>query len=285
MSAELNPQTFEYHIVNVFAQSAWGGNPLAIVPNADALDTRTMQLIARQFNLSETVFLCQSDEHAAHLRIFTPEHELPFAGHPTIGSAWFLHQHLNLPDQFTVQTNAKTVAIEHKEGLYQLTVSGYEAKNCAFSVLHLADALNLQPNDIVEPATWMNAGSWQLLVPVASTDAVNRVRPNLSALLDQSVDAAHLYVYIWHEENNQVTSRYFFNVDNAVIEDPGTGGACANLGAYAHSRGRTPLSWHITQAAAIERPNHLYLNVKQTGEISIGGRVMPFSTGVFSLPN
>lgn len=85
----MHPQ-LNYEVVNVFAESPWGGNPLAIVPDADALDSVTMQLIARQFNLSETVFICSPDEgseHVARLRIFTPDHEMPFAGHPTIGAS------------------------------------------------------------------------------------------------------------------------------------------------------------------------------------------------------
>lgn len=279
----MSASPYDVHIVNVFAESPWGGNPLAIVPNADALDTRTMQLIARQFNLSETVFLCHSETQTARLRIFTPDHEMPFAGHPTIGAAWYLHQFLNLPDQFTLETNAKLVSIKHDAGVYQLTVSGYMQQPCAFTVPYLSEALGLNELDIVGQATWMNAGTWQLLVPLRSADAVNRVNPRLAALLDASVDAAHLNVYVWHEENSQVTSRYFFNIDHAVLEDPGTGSACANLGAYAHAKGLAPLAWQITQAAAIERPNQLYLNVTAQGDISIGGRVMPFSSGQFTV--
>ncbi|AXF86540.1 Trans-2,3-dihydro-3-hydroxyanthranilate isomerase [Ephemeroptericola cinctiostellae] len=282
MSKELH-----YAVVNVFAETSWGGNPLAIVPDADTLDSTTMQLIARQFNLSETVFICSPDqgsEHAARLRIFTPDHELPFAGHPTIGASSWLHQHLNLPDTFTLQTNAKTVTIRHNEGIYRLAISGYASQDCSFSNEHLADALHLHANDFAAPARWMNAGTWQLIVPLNSAAAVNRAQPNLAALLDPSVDAAHLNVYLCHVINNEVTSRYFFNMGQAVLEDPGTGGACCNLGAWAHESGQAPLSWHITQAASINRPNHLYLNVNAAGDIQVGGRVMPFATGQLVLP-
>lgn len=108
----MHPQ-LNYEVVNVFAESPWGGNPLAIVPKMAPThsDSVTMQLIARQFNLSETVFICSPDqgsEHVARLRIFTPDHEMPFAGHPTIGASSWLHQHLNLPNTFTLQTNAES---------------------------------------------------------------------------------------------------------------------------------------------------------------------------------
>ena len=282
----MHPQ-LNYEVVNVFAESPWGGNPLAIVPDADALDSATMQMIARQFNLSETVFICSPDEgseHVARLRIFTPDHEMPFAGHPTIGASSWLHQHLNLPNTFTLQTNAKAVVIHHNEGVYRLTLSGYAAQDCSFSNEHLATALHLHTDDFAAPARWMNTGTWQLIVPLNSAAAVNRAQPNLAALLDPNVDAVHLNIYLWHETDNEVTSRYFFNMDQSVIEDPGTGSACCNLGAWAHAAGRAPLSWHITQAASINRPNHLYLNVNELGEIQVGGRVMPFATGQFLLP-
>lgn len=275
--------TLNYVIFNVFAESAWGGNPLAIVPNADELSATTMQLIARQFNLSETVFICASSTATAHLRIFTPDHELPFAGHPTIGAAAWLHQNLNLPDDFTLQTNAKAVNINHTNGIYHLTISGYQSQKPSFTTEHIATALNLAPHDVKPTALWMNSGTWQLIVPLASRDAVNRAAPNLHQLLDPAVDAAHLNVYLWcasEDDSSEITSRYFFNHNQAAIEDPGTGSACCNLGAWAHHHHLAPLDWHITQAASIERPNHLYLIVNEAGDISVGGRVTLFSTGV-----
>ena len=275
-----------FYISNVFAESAWGGNPLAIVPPLDTpmLDTDTMQRIARQFNLSETVFITSSSEHTAHLRIFTPEHEMPFAGHPTIGAAQWLHQHLNLPDAFTLTTPAKTVDIAHHDGVYRFTISGYQSAPCALSRTQLAQALGLDEADLGGSLCWMNAGTWQLIVPLTSRAAVMRAHPqSVEALYDSTVNAAHTNSYLWYEENNAVTSRYFFNLGNAMIEDPGTGSACANLGAWAHLHQRAPLTWKITQAEAIDRPNHLYLNVSADGLIQVGGRVMPFAHGELSV--
>ena len=272
-----------FYISNVFAESAWGGNPLAIVPllNGQSLDTATMQRIARQFNLSETVFITPSDEHTAHLRIFTPEHEMPFAGHPTIGAAQWLHQHLNLPDTFTLITPAKIATITQHEGVYRFALSGYESAPCAFTPEHLTQALGLQWGDVATGYQWMNAGTWQLIVPLTSRAALMRANPsNAGALFDNSVQATHINAYLWHENNGAVSSRYFFSLsEQTMIEDPGTGSACANLGAWAHEAGFSPLSWKITQAESIDRPNHLYLNVSKDGEIQVGGRVMPFAQG------
>lgn len=270
-----------FYISNVFAESAWGGNPLAIVPllHGQKLDTSTMQRITRQFNLSETVFITPSDAHTAHLRIFTPSYELPFAGHPTIGAAQWLHQHLHLPDTFTLTTPAKTVSITHADDVYRFTLSGYETAPCAFTTEHLTQALGLQPGDVAEDFRWVNSGTWQLIIPLTSREAVMRAQPNMAKLLDQSNPNFRHTAYIWHETQGLITSRYFFSYNGILVEDPGTGSACANLGAWAHENGCAPLAWKITQAEAIERPNHLYLNVSADGMIQVGGRVMPFAQG------
>ena len=272
-----------FYISNVFAESAWGGNPLAIVPLLDGqiLDTATMQRIARQFNLSETVFITPptTANHVAHLRIFTPEHEMPFAGHPTIGASQWLHQHLNQPDIFTLTTPAKTATITHKDGIFRFKLSGYQSAPCAFTPEHLAQALGLNREDVADGYRWMNAGTWQLIVPLTSREAVMRAQPNMALMLDTSNPNFRHTAYIWHEAQGAVTSRYFFSYNGSLVEDPGTGSACANLGAWAHETGFAPLSWKITQAEAIDRPNHLYLDVSENGEIQVGGRVMPFAHG------
>ena len=276
-----------FYISNVFAESSWGGNPLAIVPLLDGqtLDTATMQRIARQFNLSETVFITPptASHHAAHLRIFTPSYELPFAGHPTIGSAQWLHQHLNLPDTFTLTTPAKTATIKQREGVYRFALSGYESAPCSFTPEHLAQALGLNREDVAYGYRWMNAGTWQLIVPLTSREAVMRTRPNMTLLLDTSNPNFRHTAYIWHETQGAVTSRYFFSYNGTLVEDPGTGSACANLGAWAHEAGFAPLSWKIIQAEAIDRPNHLYLDVSEGGEIQVGGRIMPFAQGELNI--
>lgn len=277
-----------FYIFNIFAESNWGGNPLAIVPLLDeslSIDTETMQRIARQFNLSETVFVTPPTDaqHVAHLRIFTPDHEMPFAGHPTIGAAAWLHQHLNLSDTFTLTTPAKTVSITHQQGNYRFALSGYTHAPCALSRPQLANGLGLMEADLGKHIRWMNAGMWQLVIPLNSRAAVMCAQANTPLLRDASVDAAHTNAYIWFEEHGQVTARYFFDINGVAIEDPGTGSACVNLGAWAHLHGLVSndvrLSWHITQAEAINRPNHLYLSVSAEGEIEVGGRVMAFAQG------
>ena len=110
-----------------------------------------------------------------------------------------------------------------------------------------------------------------------------RARPNMTLLLDTSNPNFRHTAYIWHETQGAVTSRYFFSYNGTLVEDPGTGSACANLGAWAHEAGFAPLSWKIIQAEAIDRPNHLYLDVSEGGEIQVGGRIMPFAQGELNI--
>ena len=116
---------YGYQLVNVFAETHFGGNPLAVFPQADGLNQQQMQLIARQFNLSETVFVQAATDQTTtnqttanlsafrKLKIFTPDYEMPFAGHPTIGAAFVLHKLLNLDDNYLLQTESGLVEIQH----------------------------------------------------------------------------------------------------------------------------------------------------------------------------
>lgn len=112
---------YGYQLVNVFAETHFGGNPLAVFPQADGLNQQQMQLIARQFNLSETVFVQAATDQTTtnqttanqsafrKLKIFTPDYEMPFAGHPTVGAAFVLHKLLDLDDNYLLQTESGLV--------------------------------------------------------------------------------------------------------------------------------------------------------------------------------
>jgi PhzF family phenazine biosynthesis protein len=139
--------------------------------------------------------------------------------------------------------------------------------------------LGLHAQDVLAGARWMNAGTCQLIVPLSNAQALTRVRPQLQALQDVAVAFNRLNVYVWHQSGTHIGARYFFDNMGSVVEDPGTGSACANLGAWAHLNGHAPLNWQITQAQAINRPNHLYLNVMADGGIEVGGKVMAFARG------
>lgn len=103
--------TVAYRLVNVFAETAFGGNPLAVIEDAGSLTDPDMQHIARQFNLSETSFILPSDKAAARIRIFTPSYEMPFAGHPTLGSAHVVSNLLGAGDEFSLEMAAGVIPV------------------------------------------------------------------------------------------------------------------------------------------------------------------------------
>ncbi|POZ62196.1 PhzF family phenazine biosynthesis protein [Chromobacterium alticapitis] len=273
---------YRYQIVNVFAEQRFGGNPLAVFTDAAGLSDADMQLIARQFNLSETVFLFPGDaECAASLRIFTPSYELPFAGHPTIGAASALHGMGECGDAFALRTRSGLIPIAHEAGLFRLRALPATARpGCSRD--EAAAMLGLDAEDVLHAPQWVNAGSEQLLIGLASREAVLRARPDHALFCRQAtLRPGRSIAYIWHQEDGIATVRLFFEQLGAIIEDPGTGSACANLGGWCVLNGVGPLSWRVEQGAAIARPNALYLDIDAAGAVSVGGRVMAMGEGVF----
>ncbi|MDN0084600.1 PhzF family phenazine biosynthesis protein [Crenobacter sp. SG2305] len=277
--------TYRYRLVNVFAEQPFGGNPLAVFPNAHGLDDATMQLIARQFNLSETVFVFPSEHADAALRIFTPSYELPFAGHPTLGSAYVLHQERHLDDRFALETRAGVIPLEHAGGVYTLSANVATSRSADLSRAAAAEMLGLEASDIAHDPEWVNAGSEQLLIRLSNRAAVLTARPD-PVLFKQraTLRPGHSVAYVWHVDGNVATVRLFFEQLGAVIEDPGTGSACANLGGWCVLNGLAPLVWRVEQGEVIDRPNVLYLSVDKAGQTRVGGRVIDVADGEFHLP-
>ncbi|SCK08366.1 PhzF family phenazine biosynthesis protein [Vogesella sp. LIG4] len=280
------PASYPYQIVNVFAESRFGGNPLAVFTAAEGLSDDDMQLIARQFNLSETVFLLLGDAEAvASLRIFTPSYELPFAGHPTIGSAAVLHALQGLGDSFTLRTRAGLIPIRRQDGVFRLTAVPATQRAANLAADDAAAMLGIAAVDIAAEPMWVNAGSEQLLIRLASREAVLAARPQHELFVRHAtLRPGRSVAYLWHAAGNVATVRLFFEQQGAVIEDPGTGSACANLGGWCALNGLAPLSWRIEQGEAIRRPNVLYLNVAADGTVQVGGKVQPLGEGIFRLP-
>ncbi len=279
-------QLYPYQIVNVFAESRFGGNPLAVFTDATGLSDADMQLIARQFNLSETVFIHPGDDAAlASLRIFTPSYELPFAGHPTIGSAAVLHALRQPGDAFTLRTQAGLIPITLNDGVFRLTAVAATQRAANVGRADAAAMLGLDEADIALAPVWVNAGSEQMLIRLASRDAVLRARPDHALFTRHAtLRPGRSVAYLWYQADGVATVRLFFEQQGSVIEDPGTGSACANLGGWCALNGLAPLSWRIEQGAAIARPNVLYLDVAADGSVQVGGKVQAVADGVFTLP-
>jgi trans-2,3-dihydro-3-hydroxyanthranilate isomerase len=232
-----------YAIVDVFAEAPLQGNPAAIVFDADALDGARMQAIAREFNLSETAFILkpQDPENTAHVRLFTPGSEVPFAGHPNIGAAFALSREREFSEDY--------LTFEEQAGLVQLRLDRDDGKIVGASLIAprtvstepgppaaaTAAALSLTEADVVtatHPPITVTVGLPFLFVEVTNVEMLGRARANLAAfdLIRQShgVEAVHVYVKWPDRWGARIQARNLSPYDG-IGEDPATGSATASL--------------------------------------------------------
>ena len=274
--------TIQYRIVNVFAETTFGGNPLAVIEDGSMLSDEEMQLVARQFNLSETVFLLPSQRAAARIRIFTPTYEMPFAGHPTLGSSHVVSSLLDAGDRFELEMAAGCIPVHKEDGRWMLSanVPAYRAMDA--TPAELAAMLGLPVEAIAGPVMWVNCGTEQPMIPLSSVDYVNACRPDPVLMAKHSTNlSGQAKTYVFARTADGFESRYFWMTGaSSIAEDPGTGSACANLGGWwLATQGDTPLSANINQARLINRPNLLKLKVER-GQIQVGGRVIEIGSGI-----
>ena len=238
-----------FFTLDVFTQTVLAGNPLAVVLDAEGLNDHAMQAIAREFNLSETVFVCPpvDPKSRASLRIFTPGRELPFAGHPTVGTAVLLAIRDHGSQHGHVSHGHVAFDLEEKVGLVPCSVevlSGAKGR-AVFSLpklpmpvrdaahdLALAQALSLKPGDIGfgrHRPTVYSAGVDFTFIPVSGRDALAAIRPDLNHW--QAVSSGErANVYAYTNEVAETGSHYrarMFAPGMGLGEDPATGGAAA----------------------------------------------------------
>ncbi len=286
-------QQYPFHLVNVFAETHYGGNPRAVFPQADGLNDEQMLSIAQQFNLSETVFIfAPTDLHGtkavANLRIFTPNYEMPLAGHPTLGSGFILKSLNDLPSQFVVNTQAKAVEIFTSNSRIQIKIQGYQAKQINADKASLAALSGINTDDFVGHAYFINSGTQQILVELSNRQALVNVQIDMAKLRDLNIDnpfktTEEPSIYYWLDDGEAIHSRMFFEQNNSLVEDSGTGSACANLGAYFINQNHYPISKAIHQGDDMGRPNRLTLNVDNEQNIFVGGNVIKVGKGEFYL--
>ena len=290
--------SLRFRIVNVFTRDAQrlSGNPLCVFEDGQALDDATMLALARQLNLSETTFILPSSRAHARIRIFTPSFEMPFAGHPTLGSAHVLRALLcsraeppastqpALPEPLTLETQAGVIPVSVQVSRFTLTAKEPSPRAFAGDVEGLARALGLEPFEIAEPR-WCNAGVEQLIIPARSEDAVRRAAPQLSAIRRFPSVHGKASAYLLFEPGaGNVLARFFFESDNGLLEDPATGSATANLGAFMLYTGRPlPVRFAISQGEYAGRPSSLFLNVNAERRIEVSGDVIELAAGTLTL--
>jgi trans-2,3-dihydro-3-hydroxyanthranilate isomerase len=288
--------------LDVFTESRFHGNPLAVVLEPDGLDSKAMQTIAREFNLSETLFVFppENKAHRAKLRIFTPANELPFAGHPTVGAAVLLA----LRDG---GDNEREFILEEKIGLVPCRVqpAGGDGGDATFALPRLpeeigapadnatiAAALNIDVDDIglegMSVQRW-SAGAPYTIVPVRGLDAIGRCRIGTAhwdrAFGFDSHSAAFVVCREATEPGNAFHTR-MFAPGAGIAEDPATGSAAAAFAGYLVVHGGYSDGEHllrIEQGYEMGRPSLMELTLKIAGGkltgASIGGSAVVVMEG------
>ena len=266
-----------YLVVDVFARAPLEGNGLAVFPEPGSVDPALMQKIAREINLSETTFVTGVGSGGYDVRIFTPSDELPFAGHPTLGTAWVLRRHLGVlsgdeiaqrsaAGETTVSIEGDTVWLERSgtdggdlgDVGEMLSLLGLSASQVGFD----AAALGGSPRGL-EPAI-TDIGVKQLMLPLASPETVASLRSPTGV---PYADGVYCFAPLG---KGRVKAR-FFAPGIGVSEDPATGSAATGLGVYLGARAGD-LDIEIEQGAEIARPSFISVQARK-GRARVGGEV------------
>ena len=281
-----------YRILNVFTVDGdrLSGNPLCVFEDGSGLSTEQMQALARQLNLSETTFILPSTKATAHVRIFTPSFEMPFAGHPTLGTAHVVRSLKNAGDSLVLEEQAGLVPVTAERDRWTLRAAKPPAKATPSATRsQIAAMLGLDAKAIAGDSLWINTGSEQLVIPLASVDDVRRAAPNAELVSKHGYQPGgrEAMAYVWAREANDPASlvvRFFFTQHGAIVEDPATGSACANLGGYfIATNAALPLTAKLLQGEAVKRPSHLGLRVDADRGIYVSGNVVELGGGSFDV--
>jgi trans-2,3-dihydro-3-hydroxyanthranilate isomerase len=284
-----------FFTADVFTSEMFGGNPLAVFPLPGVLDTRHMQAIARELNLSETVFVLPPNDprNTRKLRIFTPSRELPFAGHPTLGTAFVL------ASIGEVTLDGGSTAIVFEEGVGPVSVSirgeGSRPTYCELTAARIpefgpppppldeiAAVLSLRPDEIRTDDFTPRAASCGVpyfFVPLRDPGALARARPDL-AVWERSFArwwAPQLFPFIdMAGQGGADIQARMFAPELGITEDPATGSAAAALAGYlAAARPKEPgsLRWVVDQGIEMGRPSRLFVECDRDGEEILAVRV------------
>jgi trans-2,3-dihydro-3-hydroxyanthranilate isomerase len=314
MTTAQTDDLLDYVVVDVFTEQAFAGNPLAVVFGTDGLATEQLHRLAVEFNLSETAFpvgLTAADVAAGadyRVRIFTPGAEIPFAGHPTVGTAWALREEGLVEAGSLVQAcGAGLIGVQvaaDPSGLVELSAAprDHARQVSDAEAAELAALCGLDRSDIVGPAYLAGCGlSWSYLQ--VSADALARARPSGRRFDEAAVDVSMLRdpidgVDVFTVDRTagegalQVSSRVFVP-GFGIPEDPATGSAAAGLGlalvAAGHAAGDGSTSYRVEQGVAMGRPSVLQCRVDATGgaatQVQVAGRVVFVARGRIRVPS
>lgn len=280
-----------YLWLDVFTDTPLAGNPLAVVLDSEGLDTPTMQAIAREFNLSETTFVLPpaNPDHTCQVRIFTPSKELPFAGHPTLGTAWaVMHSRQLQETRFYLEEGVGTVPVSLlPDGSLELeAIATPSYAPLEVSTATLAEGLGLSPENIgwqgLLPEI-VSCGVAYSLIPVNNLEAVKQALYTWQAedpLLKAHPALGEIYLVCPETEDPEADFHVrLFAPGAGVAEDPATGSAAASLGAWLLKYAPEPGHWRLEQGLEIGRPSQLQVRLEGS-RIFVRGRVVLVAEGL-----
>jgi trans-2,3-dihydro-3-hydroxyanthranilate isomerase len=284
-----------FYLVDVFAQKKFAGNQLAVVTNAAQLSTEEMQAIANEMHFSETTFVLSSEKRSGgfDVRIFTPFLEVPFAGHPTLGTAYIIKHFVSTQegDEVTLNLKAGQIPVRfEKQGtgdvLWMRQLPPTFGRT--FRVEELVNVLQLKDTDFDEKLMiqMVSTGLPFIIVPLKTLDTVKRAKINLAQLLKLGVEAGVLvFCRQAVEPGNDLHVRVFVDLFGTA-EDPATGSGNGCLAGYlSHYRyfvGDT-VNVRVEQGFEIKRPSMLLLKAENAGaKIEVGGKVFLVAEGKLS---
>jgi trans-2,3-dihydro-3-hydroxyanthranilate isomerase len=300
-----------FNTLDVFTQHRLAGNPLAVVHDADELSSDQMQAIAREFALSETVFMLKplNPMHSARVRIFTPKSEIPFAGHPTVGTAVLLSERRGGGNGG--QSGNALVVLEQEIGLVRVGVRLTEGRpsfaefdvprrpellNNVPETDRIASAVGLMPSEVGfanhRPAL-ANAGNTFLFVPVASMDAIAQAHIAAPAWQQAFAGISAIGACVYTAETVHTTSHYHARVfapGFGVPEDPATGSAAAAFAGVVHRCDDLPDGMHrrtLEQGYEMGRPSEIEIEIsvsgRQVSNVRIGGYAVNVCEGTLEI--
>ncbi|KAM3098166.1 PhzF family phenazine biosynthesis protein [Phormidesmis sp. 146-12] len=295
-----------FYIVDVFAEEKYAGNQLAVFRHCGNLSTEQMQRIAKEINYSETTFILSEEmrEGGYDVRIFTPDRELPFAGHPTLGTAFILQQEVIGQPVESVTLNLKVgpipVTLNYPNGTIDLLWMRQNPPTFGrkFEATTIAPILNLDPSDLDDryPIQEVSTGLPFFIVPLKTQRSLKQAKTNRDRLFEllQTTDAQAMLIFCPepYQPINQLSVRVFVDA-MGIPEDPATGSANGCLAGYLAKYDyfgdplqvtHHALEIRVEQGYEIGRPSLLFLKAQKSGdaiEVSVGGQVVLVARGEF----
>jgi trans-2,3-dihydro-3-hydroxyanthranilate isomerase len=286
-----------FYLVDVFAEERYAGNQLAVVRGAGLLSSERMQEIANEMHFSETTFILSDQQRNGgyDVRIFTPSTEVPFAGHPTLGTAYVIKHFVIAEDAGSVVLNLKVgqIQVRFEKGRGNQEIVWMKQKSPVFgktfSVARLAPVLNLDEADFDGryPVQEVSTGLPFIIVPLKTLDAVRRARVNMDRLLELAKEVqAGILVFCpeTYKEENSLNVRVFVDLFG-ISEDPATGSGNGCLAGYLSHHcyfGSDKVDVRVEQGYEVKRPSLLLLRAESKGskiDVHVGGKVFLVASG------